>query len=125
MNMKEHFRRIHNREIVSCKFCGRNFKSKEYLQIHTRDLHSYNPKEHQCDICFKTFRRKYSLSAHKEIHTGAKKFKCDICSKNMSTPAYLEIHIKSVHQGIKDYICTICEQRFRSPSNLREHKTFH
>ena len=51
--------------------------------------------------------------------------KCEICSKDLSSKKYLEIHIKSVHQGIKDYICTICDQRFGTPCTLRDHKTIH
>ena len=35
----------------------------------------------ECDICFKTFATKQSLSLHKLIHTGEKNFECTVCQK--------------------------------------------
>ncbi|KAH7913787.1 hypothetical protein BJ138DRAFT_1145264 [Hygrophoropsis aurantiaca] len=35
-----------------------------------------NPAQHQCDICVQTFTTQFSLTRHKQSHTGEKPYIC-------------------------------------------------
>jgi KRAB domain-containing zinc finger protein len=41
------------------------------------------------------------------IHTGNKRFKCDVCDKGFSQNGNLQTHIRT-HTGNKPYKCDIC-----------------
>ncbi|ORY20087.1 hypothetical protein LY90DRAFT_434650, partial [Neocallimastix californiae] len=48
----------------------------------------------QCDICFKSFSRKYDLIRHRRIHTGDKPYKCKVCGKGFTRSDHRDLHIR-------------------------------
>ncbi|XP_016981145.1 modifier of mdg4 isoform X1 [Drosophila rhopaloa] len=50
---------------LSCSFCSRHLKSTNALRRHIASRHSeIQGKEHECFICMKSFKTKWSLSTH-------------------------------------------------------------
>jgi KRAB domain-containing zinc finger protein len=50
-----------------CDICGKAFKLKKVLNIHTR-IHT-GKKPYECDICKNTFGHSNTLNRHKRDHT--------------------------------------------------------
>jgi hypothetical protein len=48
----------------------------------------------QCDICFKSFSRKYDLIRHRRIHTGDKPYVCKVCGKGFTRSDHRDLHIR-------------------------------
>ena len=53
-----------------------------------------------CEICFKTFKNKYSLVKHVKIH-DPKDIQCDLCDKTFRLEAYLTKHRKKMHPNAR------------------------
>lgn len=102
-----------------------------------------------CDVCKKTFARRYNLSRHaishemtmeklcsvchicgKSIrgnislhlrtHNNEKPFKCDECGRQFRQKIGLTTH-QMVHTGIKPYACEQCSRSFRQKQSLQAH----
>lgn len=81
-------------------------------------------KKHVCDICFKRFKCKTYLIAHRAIHTGNIPFKCNVCNKECLTKQQLIYHEK-IHTGNKPHKCETCPKSFMSSKDLRHHIRTH
>lgn len=57
-----------SRQLV-CKFCGKNFQNKSFLEIHL----SEHAKEHSyvCSLCEKSFNNSNDFNNHLEVHSSA------------------------------------------------------
>lgn len=116
---------IYNKEkFFQCDICDKTYSSKNSLNRHkkihqryglneTNGLFSKNNKtankqsetikqSWKCDICNKTFTRRYNLNVHKESHKIEKKFKCDHCNESFLLYEYLETH-KRIHAPLKQF----------------------
>ena len=84
----------------SCNTCGRAFKSKRSLTLHTRVHRLHTGKQpYSCKRCGKTFRSKRSLTLHTPIHTGNKRYRCKTCGKSFVHKAVLVKHTRTyAHQ---------------------------
>ena len=56
------------------------------------------------------------------LHTGEKRYACDICEKTFSRSSYLAAH-ERIHTGEKLYECELCYMTFSSNSALQQHKS--
>ena len=106
-----------------CTICGRSFKRKNYLDLHT-EIH-LNERNHACKLCGKRFNTSKNLKSHLLTHKYQKKiYKCSACDKSFAREAYLREHLKT-HANMKSYKCTFCGKGFNSSCNLSRHKKIH
>ena len=71
--------RHNNRNGYQCPKCGKRFKHKTNLKIHSK-IHSSDA--YICEFCEKRFARKTNLAQHLRVHTNEKPFKCSFCVKS-------------------------------------------
>ena len=72
------------KKVWHCKLCNKDVKEK-HAKNHMLEVHS-NVKKAQCDLCQKSFSRKYSLKLHKQgFHAREEKSHfCDQCDCDKS-----------------------------------------
>ena len=74
-------------------------------------------KAYKCDMCEKEFTWSSDLNRHKQIHTRAKLFKCDFCEKGFARSEYLTTH-KRIHTGEKPFQCFLCLKKLTTSQHL-------
>lgn len=57
---------------------------------------------------------------HRNTHTREQKFICDMCGKNLSNRACLQLHFK-YHMNIRKFKCEHCECRFVTSREVKDH----
>lgn len=63
-----------------------------------------------CQTCDKTFETPEALEAHRqEVH---KKFKCDICHRNLTSDVALRLHRNMHSAKERSHICDVSESIF-------------
>ena len=83
--------------------------------------------ECQYDGCRRKYCSYFNLKRHIESsHMGLRKFKCDICGKNLSSKQNSIDH-QNKHTGEKPYKCSFpdCNEAFRQLSQYYIHKQLH
>ena len=112
-----------------CDTCGAAFKRKGVLNAHiSRHGDLFNIAKDECRICGQTFKFKYYLKKHMEIHDPHRpSFKCHLCGKVVATQGSLRLHMKNScsHLEHSEYLCEICGKTLRTKANLRKHKKHH
>ena len=63
-------------------------------------------------------------SLFKNLTSGAKDYKCDMCGKEFTHKYSLSVHQK-YHIGEKNFICVICNKAFIQKSHLNQHHKVH
>ncbi|XP_056408219.1 zinc finger protein 420-like [Hyla sarda] len=105
-----------------CNECGKEFTRRWSLFAHRR-IHT-GEKLYSCSECGKCFGSKSSLVTHKRIHTGEKPYSCSECGKCFRSKSDLVKHERS-HTGEKPYLCTECGKCFAKTSHLVMHQRIH
>ncbi|CAH1645685.1 unnamed protein product [Spodoptera littoralis] len=152
-HLKQHIRLIHNRSSLPfyCVSCGRRFISKSTLDLHmtshTRDrpfpctecdkkfsckqrmlIHKRQvhdkEKTHLCQLCSKSFFKKYHLQVHLRSHSKEKPYECPECGKFFSTTTILKSH-REIHSEEKAFNCTLCSMSFKKRNYLNVHMVSH
>mgnify|MGYP003319254332 CR=1 FL=1 len=82
---------------LDCKFCGKIFKSHNYVKVH--EAWHRGELKHKCTHCGRDFRFPSELKKHISIHTGEKPYKCERCGEGFNKVHSLNIHINDVHNG--------------------------
>ncbi|RZC32447.1 hypothetical protein BDFB_001481 [Asbolus verrucosus] len=77
----------------------------------------------KCFQCSKVFKTKKLLKKHLFIHTGVRKFACDICSKTFKYRYEVDVHKKSHNKPT--FQCDICSKMFIHKSHLTTHRRKH
>ena len=67
------------------------------------------------------------LKRHKLIHTGEKRFVCNVCPSKFNNNSHLKRHILYKHSGSpeRQFKCEQCGMAFVEKSTLRLHKRTH
>ena len=78
---------------TECKYCTKNFKSKQSRQRHERHCGQL-VKLWICEVCAKTFKTEIGLLSHKSTHDDAapQNFECGSCSKQYKSLGELRRH---------------------------------
>ena len=96
---RHHALKHEHKQHLRCKTCHRIFDSTEMLEKHKKEKSHY-------------FRRVYVPRHNRNV--------CNLCGRNMKTPAMLKEHINS-HFKIKKNVCQMCNRAFIFKSNLTRH----
>ncbi|KAE8750752.1 hypothetical protein FOCC_FOCC002462 [Frankliniella occidentalis] len=125
-----------------CEYCGDVFSHGNSLGKHRREMHP-DEQPYVCSICGSTAGTLYEAREHRRthtnqedisepevyyqhrmIHTGERRFPCDVCGKAFKRSHTLVVH-KRIHTGEKPNICDICGKCFRQRSDMRKHRNLH
>jgi len=86
-----------NERRLYCKYCGKNFKSHNYVKMHER-WHR-GELNHHCPECNRAFRYPSELKKHITIHTGELPYKCDECDLRFNKAQSAHEHRIRDHVG--------------------------
>ena len=118
-----HMQSCYNPETVSCcDKCGKQFISPYSLNVHLKNVHSL--ETYECEKCGKIFKSLDGLEQHKVTHDeNRKRFHCQLCTNDYTTPQALEKHILKFHEGkdFRHFQCDLCGSKFESKSKLAHH----
>jgi len=87
----------HNERRLYCKYCGKNFKSHNYVKMHER-WHR-GELNHHCPECNRAFRYPSELKKHITIHTGELPYKCEECDLRFNKAQAAHEHRIRDHVG--------------------------
>ncbi|XP_052804416.1 zinc finger protein 117-like [Mya arenaria] len=107
-----------------CKVCGRVFHKKHGLKAH-ESLHT-GVRKYACDVkdCEKTFRLQDTYRRHMQLHNNDLKYKCELCGKAYNRVDLLIAH-EDKHAGVKPHKCELCAKSFSTKGNLSTHMKIH
>lgn len=104
-----------------CNICGRSFSDKRNLDSHFR-IHT-GDRRYVCEICGAAFIQWASLYYHKLTHSD-NRLPCSLCEKTFSMPKNLKNHM-NMHTGNRIFVCEECGKQFRSRETWKYHAAFH
>ncbi|XP_050359874.1 gastrula zinc finger protein XlCGF26.1-like [Nymphalis io] len=126
VNLKNHIDVVHKMiKRFKCAKCDERFTEYFKRQKHMVELHGVAPLEYKCNVCEKSFERKYMLSMHmKRDHLDERDFQCELCSYTCFTKNELKVHMIK-HNGERIFECTVCKKSYARKKTLREHMRIH
>ncbi|KAG7097285.1 hypothetical protein E1B28_004650 [Marasmius oreades] len=111
-----------------CPVCGKSFSRKGDLTRHRRGIHG-GERPYVCRVCYKAFSQASGLKTHKNVHTGAKPFACNVdgCAKAFGDPSSCARHRKEIHREAESYSCPVdgCNSRIKRRSGFACHLRKH
>ncbi|XP_030032961.2 zinc finger protein Xfin [Manduca sexta] len=123
---KTHVNVIHKMlKRFKCIKCSERFTEYFHRQKHMADVHGIAIIQYKCNVCDKSFERRYALSRHmKRDHLEERDHHCSLCSYKCFTSNELTLHMVK-HSGEKKFECTICKKCYARKKTLREHMKIH
>ncbi|KNC98124.1 uncharacterized protein SPPG_06532 [Spizellomyces punctatus DAOM BR117] len=86
-----------------------------------------SPKLFKCPEpdCGKAFTRRFNLQSHELVHSNLRPFKCELCNRTFRRKFDQRRHMQSVHMetGSKPYTCDLCGLGFTRSDTLRRHRS--
>ena len=77
---------------------------------------------YKCDLCPKSYSQPAYLRNHKAAaHFGLKLFKCNLCDKSYTDPTPLTNHIRTIHAVAGSFKCNECNEKFTHEPKLKAH----
>lgn len=124
--LKNHVNTVHKMmKRFKCTKCPERFAEYFRRQKHLVEAHGLAPLKYTCNVCERTFDRRYTLSRHlKRDHLEERENVCDVCSYRCYTKNELKVHMVK-HTGQKIFECTVCKKSYARKKTLREHMRIH
>uniref|UniRef100_A0A3Q1B5X4 C2H2-type domain-containing protein n=1 Tax=Amphiprion ocellaris TaxID=80972 RepID=A0A3Q1B5X4_AMPOC len=107
---------------IRCDVFGKTFKNKYQIKQHYQ-IHK-GVKPNACNRRRRSFRSWSQQKVHMKIHTGDKLHSCKTCGKCFSCGSHLTVHMR-VHTGEKPYSCETCGKNFSQRGQLTVHMRVH
>ena len=114
--------KVNSRHKYKCEVCGKTYVRRYDLNQHL--LTHTGQNYHKCDQCDKTFNWLSNLNKHMKVHTGMKPYQCDKCTKSFARKAHLERH-QIVHAEKELFPCEVCGRSYTRMKDLAYHKIKH
>ncbi|XP_061177593.1 zinc finger protein 224-like [Saccostrea echinata] len=106
-----------------CEQCKFVFSTEEKLRTHEND-HSQEMK-FRCQICDKAFKTSNTWKRHMRAHLDPKPFVCQICRREFGREHDMYRHTVRMHTGERKFQCDMCPSKFAWFSDLTIHKRRH
>lgn len=97
-------------EIPKCGHCGETFDHQKKLMAHYIQNGICRRSRFKCDMCPKTFPKRYKLQQHMRSHTKETPYQCKLCFKTYRCSQNLRRHQKFSHEGVKRFYCRTCHK---------------
>ncbi|XP_053614847.1 zinc finger protein 480-like [Plodia interpunctella] len=108
-----------------CTKCPERFNEYFRRQKHMVEVHGVAPVFYKCNVCDKSFERRYTLSRHlKRDHLEERDYQCELCSYKCFTSNELRVHMVK-HNGERIYECSVCKKSYARKKTLKEHMRIH
>lgn len=121
--LEVHIQRHIGAKPFSCSQCPMRFVTRAEVRVHAATHNKI--QNHVCEICGSRFTRKVSLVNHvKVVHTGERRYPCNICPLKFSTSDHLKRHMRT-HTGEKPFKCSYCDRAYAQSGDLVKHSKIH
>ncbi|ODM92814.1 putative zinc finger protein [Orchesella cincta] len=108
-SLKTHQQTHYERVRIKCAECPITFFNKNGLQSHVRQVHRQE-RPFPCDICDKSFSRRWVRDMHLTSHLNELPYKCEICGKRLKNKSGLYSHM-NFHRSKVEFPCVSCPKR--------------
>lgn len=117
---KDHMQRFHGTEHIKCKECNMTFKHERIYLQHYERVHIFVTCEECGEQVGSKNMKRHKLAKHTAEHL--KPYLCRICEplKGFLTRMSYEEHC-NIHTGARPYVCNYCSKTFSNHSNKRKH----
>ncbi|KAJ2953353.1 hypothetical protein O0L34_g943 [Tuta absoluta] len=127
--LKEHIKKIHERELYECPQCKKTFVRHAHVLRHMAQMGCNGSRTflYPCEICGAKFSRKDNLMVHLRMqHILRKKYACKQCNFSTSTFSKLCVHRNKNHLDHKlTYECDHCGRVVTSRPAMVKHLEIH
>ncbi|CAG4958685.1 unnamed protein product [Colias eurytheme] len=123
---KNHVDTVHKMvKRFKCPHCSERFSEYFRRQKHLVEVHDGPPLQYKCNVCDKSFDRRYTLSRHlKRDHLEERDYQCQMCAYKCFTKNELRVHMVK-HNGERIFECSVCHKSYARKKTLREHMRIH
>lgn len=124
--LKNHIDTVHKMvKRFKCPKCSERFSEYFRRQKHLVEAHGVAPLQYKCNVCDKSFDRRYTLLRHmKRDHLEERDYHCDMCTYRCFTNNELRVHMVK-HNGERIHECSVCKKSYARKKTLREHMRIH